>query len=828
MRINYIKLKNIRSYDEEVINFNTGSTLLYGDIGCGKTTILLAMEFAIFGISRGDLSGNLLLRHGEMQGYVEINFELEKQNITIKRELKRNKDSISQSRCAIIIDDETQILTPTELKEKLFSLFGYQKDLVSKNSSLIYKYTVYTPQEQLKQILYDDPKNRIELLRKIFNIEKYKKIINNIEIYSKSIRDRIKVDTGKIDDIPKIKQEISRLNNNITFTNKAKEDLLVEITKQKDNLSSQKKSIEELNKQIEKLNEIKNKNTLLNQKIQSLSKQKKEIELDDENNNEKLKNLKSNVKDINIEEKDTNSITEEINILEKEYNEKIIEQNNILNSKKNKIHSLQKHSEEILEIQTSLEKEFKIPQELENKQKTDTKEYVENKNKIIQDIDKNKETLFRIKTLISESKKIKDNVSELDNCPFCLQKVNNEHKDRIVNDELEKQNNLSKKANNKEDELDKLNKDLELIQQSIKSIEDLNMKISKYEQTNKLKSIQLSKLDKLIESQEILKKELEELESKIKEFQSTDTIKNKLQIKKEELAKAIQSNKLILEQKNINEQINMVLKIITFNTQKIMEIEKEISNLNPILIENNKNLNENMHLYTNLEESKVNLDSLLNEIKQSEIKISNFDRDIINLGNNKKMFETNLDEKNRIKEKILKMKEINNWLNKSFINIMTLMETKKLQNIQIIFNELFQRWFKTLLEDEQITVRVDENFNPIIEQNGYDTTIQNLSGGEKTSLALSYRLALTKVINSVINSIKTNELIILDEPTDGFSSQQLDKMRDVLDEINIKQTIIVSHESKIESFVDNQIYISKKEHISHILWKKYKFISNSR
>jgi len=57
---------------------------------------------------------------------------------------------------------------------------------------------------------------------------------------------------------------------------------------------------------------------------------------------------------------------------------------------------------------------------------------------------------------------------------------------------------------------------------------------------------------------------------------------------------------------------------------------------------------------------------------------------------------------------------------------------------------------------------------------------------------------------------------MLDEPTDGFSSEQLDRVRDVLDQLNMQQVIIVSHESKIESFVDNVIRVGKEEHVSKI------------
>ena len=66
-----------------------------------------------------------------------------------------------------------------------------------------------------------------------------------------------------------------------------------------------------------------------------------------------------------------------------------------------------------------------------------------------------------------------------------------------------------------------------------------------------------------------------------------------------------------------------------------------------------------------------------------------------------------------------------------------------------------------------------------------------------------------------MSKIKTKDLVILDEPTDGFSEQQLDKMRSVLDELNIGQLIIVSHEQKIEDFVDNVIKFKKNNGMSY-------------
>ncbi|MBS3155275.1 hypothetical protein J4404_02125 [Candidatus Woesearchaeota archaeon] len=133
------------------------------------------------------------------------------------------------------------------------------------------------------------------------------------------------------------------------------------------------------------------------------------------------------------------------------------------------------------------------------------------------------------------------------------------------------------------------------------------------------------------------------------------------------------------------------------------------------------------------------------------------------------------------------------------------------------FNSLFQKWFSMIIDNELLAIKIDNEFSPLIQQNNYDMDYEYLSGGERTSIALAYRLALNQVINNLITNIKTKDLLILDEPTDGFSSEQLDKIRYVLDDLNVKQIIIVSHDPKIETFVDNIIRLNKKEHVSNII-----------
>ena len=71
MLLKSIKLENIRSYLNQSVSFPAGSVLLSGDVGSGKSSILLAIEFALFGVRRKHLDGNSLLRHGKNTGSVQ-------------------------------------------------------------------------------------------------------------------------------------------------------------------------------------------------------------------------------------------------------------------------------------------------------------------------------------------------------------------------------------------------------------------------------------------------------------------------------------------------------------------------------------------------------------------------------------------------------------------------------------------------------------------------------------------------------------------------------------------------------------------------------------
>ena len=150
------------------------------------------------------------------------------------------------------------------------------------------------------------------------------------------------------------------------------------------------------------------------------------------------------------------------------------------------------------------------------------------------------------------------------------------------------------------------------------------------------------------------------------------------------------------------------------------------------------------------------------------------------------------------------------WLSMYFIPSIYRIEKAVMESLRYDFDEFYGKWYSMLVDDPTKTSRIDERFGPVLEQGGYQQSVESLSGGEKTSVALAYRLAINSAMRRQAGTLRSN-LLILDEPTDGFSSAQMEKVREILNSLKSEQIIMVSHEIELEGFVDHVFRITKNE-----------------
>lgn len=798
-------LNNIRSYkNSDPIDFPIGTSLFEGDIGSGKSTLLMAIEFALFGL--GNQKGDSLLRKGSKKGSVTLEFGVGEDNYLVQRSLirKENDGPVRQEKGILGINGVKLELSPSEVKEKILKILNFKEPLNPRAQSVIFRYAVYTPQEEMKYILSQKPDERLQTLRKAFGIEDYKIAAENANILSRSIKDKLielKTETKDLDDK---KQELFVLKGNLD-ANKTKNAKSQARGEELDILQkTQKETLEKLQESELELKKIQAEIPHLKKQIEEKEKltitYQNEVKTCEEENNLKfipqIETLEKIEKPTNETEEDLNSKLTSIRKIIKEHdslksnlsllNDSRQATENELGENKNKT------SEELLK-----EKDALI---LKIKEKYDSfkldKEQVQ---KISEDI-------YKLDVEKSETLKKLNNVNGLGElCPICGSVLNEEHKKNLKNEsdeKIKKMNSRSKILSHVEL---KGKKQLESEEIEIKTLEnnlnDLKLLIEKVSRLDDLKN----KINSIYMKLNRFDNDLKLIIDSTVEFDETDKYITHFETLLDKLKEYNQSQK---DLENFKYQFKKNFDKIKENEGNIVVLTAEINSLRQNLVTFQGKLEELKNIPNEIAEVKFNYQKTEEEFQAVKEKIVETKTIVEKLQEDISKVKDEINKKENLKKQLDKFNDYHIWLNDYLIPTLSLIEKHVMQKRYEEFNGDFQKWFSILIEDISKTAKIDEEFTPIVEQDGFEQDINYLSGGEKTSVALAYRLALNNIVQKVSTGMKSN-LLILDEPTDGFSREQLYKVREILNELDCPQVIIVSHERELGSFADNVFKVEK-------------------
>ena len=302
---------------------------------------------------------------------------------------------------------------------------------------MLYKFTVYTPQEEMKQIILQDPEIRINTIRHIFGIDKYKKILENSSILASKLREQRRLNEGMISNLENDKAILetkeSELESKYYNVSSVEKDLFLKTEQRKKLQEEQEENSGKLEEKRNLEQEVVKSNIMVNSKKDSLL-----------SNNKTIGELTQQIKELSELKFDELKIM----ALEKE-----------IQSNKNK--------QVILN-----EENIKISSQINS---------------------------LRIKN--DDSIKIKYKLSQIEICPTCLQDVGAVYKTNVINKIesdtnennkqikyfsiekeklMEKISELLSETNEKEKEIN----DLKLLRIKLQNIEEKNKRVSDLEKIN--------------------------------------------------------------------------------------------------------------------------------------------------------------------------------------------------------------------------------------------------------------------------------------------------------------------------------------------------------
>jgi len=587
--IKKLSIENFGSYfnKTEVFFPQSGIFLISGPTGSGKTTILEAISFALFGIvpryykkTTNELKESISKNSKnikEKKLIVELEFILnEKEYIlmrTITPKIKKDSEQIGIETKLELRTGNKVIASNHKEYEKNFIKQELKIDDQSKAYESFTK-SIFLPQNQFDQILHQSTEKIKELIFSLLNLERYDKIKEKINQKFKDL-----------------KKEVEQINNPLKQIETQKANLENLIKQQ--NIDPQKA--------IEQINELKN-------KIQVLQENIKQIEDSEDLFSQTYQqiSLKNYIRDLEEKEKE------------------ILTYQNIENFE---------HKED--SMNTFLQNNSLLPEEL--KKAIDHLKYLSSKNInnyiTVITIFRSTSEFYYFKSLFSRKKDIKKQISK--------------REDQISKIDIELKENLTKLLKQKELEIYNKIKEIENIESTLNNLKNekktleeskdsnINLKISSivhYIINNHLELCPVCESQIKEEKLKLIKQKLKHIEQQ--EYQQKLSLLEKKieEIEKEKEYKEKELKNLEIKKSEINQKIENL-------KERLKDIQKEIQEYE----ENLKIINEELSKYKELKEvdnqtkekikSFINSDSDTKELNETENKI----KSLINITENLKL-----------------------------------------------------------------------------------------------------------------------------------------------------------------------------------------------
>ncbi|MHB8395612.1 MAG: AAA family ATPase [Thermoplasmataceae archaeon] len=265
----------------------------------------------------------------------------------------------------------------------------------------------------------------------------------------------------------------------------------------------------------------------------------------------------------------------------------------------------------------------------------------------------------------------------------------------------------------------------------------------------------------------------------------------------------------------LRESISSLEEDISDSARKKQAMENELKEISTKLEESRSKLSGHDRLETELREAEQKRRVLQTNLQNAIARSSDLKGKLSQSESYVKRYSEELGKLREIGKKILVIREYHAWIDTFLIRAFTEMEREVIAHERADFQNYFSQWFSKLVNDVELNASVDESFAPVINYGHFSQEISSLSGGEKTSVAIAYRLSLNTMIQAIAGG--SADLLILDEPTDGFSMEQVGRMGEILRELGLRQILIVSHEAQVESFADHIIRVEKEDGVSRIV-----------
>lgn len=840
MQLRRLELSNIRSYTSARVDFGPGTTLIVGDVGAGKTSLLYAIEMALFGAA--ELDAAYLVRHGAAHAEVAVRFEDESHSYDIARRLRRvrrrGRELYEPEKIVFREDGTPTSYSATEVRQRVIELLGFPDSPNPQAHSDLWRWAIYVPQERMRDILSARPQERLETVRKALGVERYRTAAENAQLFAADLRAGARHAREEADrlahwdaEFADAVREADRLRIDRATLEKeiaARTEVVEKASQRLATLQVKGQELEADRREAESLTQeetaddrgLAERTRLREERAGDLDRRRSEAE---EARIASL-GLPEARRGLDEAERELLAVRAALDRHAHELQRLAVARAEGLAAERRAVDSvglLERARRERDEASIELEKTLAEGPSREPTAPTPLD---------VSEIDRRLvEARAAERGILEEVAGARSAVGRIDEllgagvCPTChqsvrpadfaphrteaVEKLASAEKSRVASAETIAHLEDARRARERFERVHERWKTLEAHRATAReTLARRETSVGSAESASVEASAQAAAARTEVERLRPVEDESARLRGVAEEKEATASLR-RAAVERATLAE---------------ERARSATATVAALASEVERLAKEIEVVGARRRERARRIAFLRERLSGAEAVAADLASAEAALRDAESRRSDDRAALVRTDTrlDGELRRATLAEKGRSERAAAVDRGADydrkaEWVAGPFRLHVLAMERDVLAHAQASFDREFSRYFASLVDDAGLVARTNPDFTPEVAIEGEPTPAEALSGGERTSLALAFRLALASVVRS-LGAVRL-ETLILDEPTDGFSSEQMIRMGELFEELGLPQVIVVSHETQLMSIADRSLRVVKTEGRSTVL-----------
>ena len=786
MIVEEVCLRDFRSHENTKVSLTDGVTVIVGENGSGKSTILEAINFALFKGNRRSVLLDDLIRRGASTASVSLVFHVNgrKYRVVRKRALGRAAGSALYE---IKAEGEETLIAKGEAE------VTHEIERILGMNSEVFTSAVYIRQGEIDALLSIEPSEKKKLIGKLLGAEDleraYAEMYKVVSEFERRLAELKGVDSEISELRERIKSkrsELEELRNLLRKAARARDEEALALRK----LEKMLEAVEEGLRLLQNYRLLEKELAHLRERLERLSHYSARLEAVRERG-ERYQALDTEITELKEKEK-------RLSVLKALLNAKRREKEEI----ERELAGVENHIREVLKATTKALgfSGEPAPEELEKILEGRIGELQEEQSRIKREMEATTREAARLRSRAREAEEsLEELLSAQGSCPVCLSPLSGERKEELSREYRRKAEESLRRAEALERKLDEMRSELRYVEKRLAEANRIGGELSGM-------ASKQAERQRLMQRAAELEEEIKKLEDERRLLEPVAQHIAELEREKAELAEAyeeyIEARGYLSRHAGERDTLE----------RKIGEVERELARLGERLKEMERELGHGItedyisELRRRRDDAQAKLTELERSIAAAEEAVKRVEGEIKELEERAASLEKKLEEKERLEAFVELLRKIRSLFHRD--NLQRELRRRALPLIEQYTREVFEEFNLpyselTLSEDFNVTL-----FGPLGEESA-----DMLSGGERVALALALRLGIARALSG-----SALEMIMLDEPTIHLDVQRRQELVEIIKKLSsIPQTIVVTHDKEFEQAADRLLTVEKKAGVSRVV-----------